>query len=400
MKPIPQHHALQQILETVRSFGAETVPLEKAAGRVLAEAVYADRDLPPFDRATKDGIAVAFDGLDPSDPTLPIHGVIAAGSAQGRLKDGYGTEIMTGAVVPNGADTIVMYEHVEIANGVANIRKFPTKGQDIHPKGSDRKQGELLIQKGQLLGAADIGILAAVGKSQVLVAKHPNITVLSTGDEVIPVEEIPEPHQIRDSNSAMLLAALSEMGIRAKMTHCKDEPEVIRNTIQTAIDSSDVVLMSGGVSMGKYDYLPLVLEELGIQNRFHGVWQRPGKPFWFGQHPTNKTVIFSFPGNPVSTFVCFKAYFVPWLKSSLGLPLTQYSTLMTEAISAHETLVRFLRVTLKHVSGIVEAKLLNDNGSGDLASLAQTDAFVVVPVQTEVSPGDRLTYIPIRPLKA
>lgn len=369
--------AYQKVMAHKQDYGTEEVPLLKAMGRVLAEDIKADRDFPPFNRATKDGIAINYAAIKNGIKEFKIEAVVAAGSPKYKLGNEHNcAEIMTGAVVPENADTIVMYEHITIKNGCAILDKQPNQGQDIHFQGSDKLQGAIVLNKDNLIYASEIGVLAAVGKSKVLVKRLPKTAIISTGNELVDVQETPLPHQIRKSNIHSLHAALSEENIVPLQLHLNDDKEEIKIEIQKALVENDVLLLSGGVSKGKFDYIPAVLEELGVEKIFHGVLQRPGKPFWFGIQKETRTIIFSFPGNPASTFANYHLYFKDWLKGSLNLSIPKINVILAEAIPVTGTLTVFLRVKIEMENGKLLAHLVKENGSGDLTSLAQSDGFI------------------------
>lgn len=388
--------AFDTVITTARSFGSETVPLSKAVGRILAEDSLADRDFPPFDRATKDGIAIHLTE-DTSRQAYTIQGIAAAGSPQMHLtKPQNGLEIMTGAVIPKNANTVVMYEHLDIVDGKAYIKKPIRLGQNIHQKGSDRRQGSTLLKKHTLLTAAEIGVLATVGQSKVSVQKLPKVILISTGDELVSVDSIPKPHQIRQSNSHTLQAALSNFGIDADIIHIKDDKQTIKNIIAQTMNSSDVLLISGAVSKGKFDYLPEALMELGVQKKFHRVRQRPGKPFWFGIHPVMETTVFGFPGNPVSTFASFYAYFVPWLKRCLSVATKEIHVHLDKPFENKTDLTRLINVHTFLKDGCLIAKQMNDNGSGDLVSLVNANGFIQVEPHAKIAVDEVVTFTPTR----
>ncbi|MEN8788274.1 MAG: molybdopterin molybdotransferase MoeA, partial [Flavobacteriaceae bacterium] len=306
-------------------------------------------------------------------------------------------EIMTGAVIPIDADTVVMYEDVDLDKGRAQLKKQPQKGQNIHLMGSDDTKGGLLVKAGTSIGAAEIGILATVGKSVVMVKKLPSVAVISTGNELIEIDQIPLPHQIRRSNAHTLKAALSVHGISADLHHLPDDQELIKKELGDLIQSKDVLLLSGGVSKGKFDFIPRVLAELKVDKEFHRVKQRPGKPFWFGRHVEYKTWIFSFPGNPVSTFINYHIYFNAWLRSSLGLPQRQLNVILQEELFIKGTLTRFIGVKTTWEEGKLLARTINTNSSGDLISLGAYDGFIRLdPRQLPYIPGEVVPYIPTR----
>jgi len=392
--------AYQNVLNHSQDYGIETINLKEAGGRVLAGDILADRDFPPFNRATKDGIVLNYKAIEKGRTAFEIVGILAAGTPPSHLRDeDTCMEIMTGAVVPYDADTVVMYEDVVIEHGITKIVSIPHKGQNIHKRGSDEKRGAIVLEKQTKISAAEIGVLAAVGKSEVKVKKLPRISVISTGNELVEVEEEPLPHQIRKSNAYSLFAALSEDSITPLLLHLNDDKDIIRQNLSFAIQGMDVLLLSGGVSKGKYDFIPQVLDELGVESIFHGVLQRPGKPFWFGIQKESGTVIFSFPGNPASTFANYHIYFKDWLKKSLGLPIPKIDVLLKEDIEVKGKLTRFLRAKTEWGSGKLTASLVTGNGSGDLTSLSKSDGFIRLdPKEKPYSMGTTVPFIPTRRL--
>ncbi len=389
--------ALSHVLHHTTDFGEESIPFEKANGRVLAEVVFADRDFPPFNRATKDGIAIKFERFRNSVSTFKIEAIAAAGSPQLSLTDDCCCiEIMTGAIVPHNTDTVVMYEHLNIENGVATIGKQVREGQNIHLQGSDEKKGAKLLQKGIKISAAEIGVLATVGKSKVLVKRNPKVCLVSTGDELVNVDEVPQPHQIRKSNSHTLSSALRERGIQAEIKHIADSKEETKKEIEKIIEEFNVVLLSGGVSKGKYDYLPEAFKAIGVTKKFHRVKQRPGKPFWFGVHEKAEATIFAFPGNPASTFANFHVYFIPWLNKCLGLKTAKIRVVLKEVFENTTDLTRFISAKIEFGHGILSAYLVQGNGSGDLTSLAKSDGFIKIEPNTRYKIGQEVMFYPTR----
>ncbi|MBU2945599.1 molybdopterin molybdotransferase MoeA [Zobellia uliginosa] len=372
--------AFEQVLQHTLDLGDETVVLSKSTGRILSEDIKADRDFPPFNRSTKDGIVIAFSAIEKRITRFKIEGILSAGMPQQSLStDTNCFEIMTGAVLPEQADTIVMYEQTEIKDGWATITSTPNKGQNIHRQGSDEQKGAILLKKGTSITAAVIGVLASVGKKEVSVKKLPKICVVSTGNELVEIHQIPLPHQIRKSNSLSLAAALEKIKITPKPLHIADDKDVIEKELEKAFLEFDVMMLSGGVSKGKFDFIPDALANLGIKKIFHRVAQRPGKPFWFGIQKEQQKVVFSFPGNPVSTFANYHVYFLPWLKKSLGQEVEKQSVILGEAIQPHPSLTLFVQVSTQWQQGKLIAKTIKGNGSGDLVSLALADGFIRVP---------------------
>ncbi|WP_340063167.1 molybdopterin molybdotransferase MoeA [Ascidiimonas aurantiaca] len=388
--------AFAQVMQYCRAFDIEKIPLEQASGRILAEDIFADRDFPPFNRATRDGIAISFQ-TDKVPLSWKSTGIVAAGTSQTILSDASNcVEIMTGAVVPDMADTIIMYEDLESSEGYFRTKVAPVKGQFIHYKGSDMKKGAKIIKAPQEINAAIAGVLAAVGKKQVTVYKQPIVTCISSGNELVPVDQEPLPHQIRRSNTQALEAALNKRGVVSQTIHLPDDKEKIHTEVEEALKKNDVLLISGGVSKGKYDYLPEVLDTLGVEKIFHRVRQRPGKPFWFGVHKALNTVVFSFPGNPVSTFAGYYLYFYPWLRKCYGLPLKREEAVLKTSVKPEEQFTRFIPVSKQNIKGSVCVTPVFMNGSGDLLSLASADGFVIVPPSTQsFDMGAVVSFVPI-----
>lgn len=395
---ISYKEALQAVLEQAYDYGEERVLLKDACGRILAENIYADRDFPPFNRATKDGIAIRYEAFQGGRKDFEIESVVPAGEPLTALREAdHCVEIMTGAVVPMDTDTVVMYEEVDIEHQVATLRSTPIKGQNIHRRGSDLKKGDILITENSLITPAEIGILASVGCELVLVRKLPKVAIISTGNELVEVGEIPLPHQIRKSNAHTLYAALKNECITPLLLHVYDDVDMIRQKLQYAIEEMDVLLLSGGVSKGKYDFIPGIMKDLGVEKIFHRVLQQPGKPFWFGTRKESNTRVFSFPGNPVSTFVNYHLYFKSWLMRSMGVRTEDLWVVLEEAVEMKGDLTRFIQVKTYWDQGCLKARLVHGNGSGDLTGLARTDGFICLePREEGYKPGTAVRFIPTR----
>lgn len=389
--------AFEQVMKNTSEFGTETVSLDASVNHVLAEPVFADRDFPPFDRATKDGIAIQFAVIEKGLKALKVEGVAQAGSPRQTLSNHENCiEIMTGAMLPKNADTVIMYEHLRLDEGKAIILKPVKKGQNIHTKGTDEGKGNKVLERGTYITAAEIGVLAAVGKSRVRVKIKPKITVVSTGNELVEVDQTPKPHQIRKSNSHTLAAALKSQGIEANKLHLEDEPSVIKNGIKKALKENDVLLLSGGVSKGKFDFLPKVFDQLGVEKIFHRVKQRPGKPFWFGKHAKTATTLFAFPGNPGSTFASYHLYFLPWLYKSMGMTIARPTVFLEDSFVNETDFTRFIRAFVNLKRGKLNATLVLGNGSGDLTSLTKANGFVLLEPKTKYSEGDLVPFYPTK----
>ena len=375
------------ILSNARDYGVETISLGQSVGRVLAEDLVADRDFPPFDRVSYDGIAIRFEDYERGQRTFPIIGMQAAGAPQTAAEaEGNCVEIMTGAILTLGFDTIVQYEWLDIKDGKATILDGHsiTKGRHIHPKGKDQKKGDVITPAGQLITAAEINIAATIGKYELKVKKLPSMVILSTGDELVDVSEMPEPHQIRRSNVFSIAADVGKLGAWVDILHVDDAKEEILAKLEMCLADYDVLILSGGVSKGKFDHIPEVLDELGVKKLFHRVAQRPGKPFWFGR--TDDNIIFALPGNPVATFMGTIRYILPWMRQCLGLEAmsTQYARLK-EDFKFDKPMQYFLSVKIEtDKNGVTWALPQKGNGSGDLANLTKIDGFLELPMESDV----------------
>lgn len=371
------------ILEQSRDYGTETVSFDNCMGRVLAEDINADRDLPPFNRVTMDGIAISYEAFKKGNRSFQIKATQSAGERPIEISnDDECIEIMTGAVLPSTTDTIIPYEEIEMKNGVAKINSESIiLNQNIHFKGKDKKQNETLVETNQFITPTIVTIAATVGKINLLVKKLPKIVIVSTGDELIEINETPTPFQVRRSNNYTLQSILKQYALHADMLHLPDDPGIIEEQLGRCLGEYDVIILSGGVSMGKFDYVPPALDKLHVKKLFHKVRQRPGKPFWFGEHLSGK-LVFAFPGNPVSTFMCFQRYFLPWLKKSLQVEMNNAYAILNEDFTFNPALRYFLQVKLLiNEKGELNGTPLEGNGSGDFANLLQTDAFMELPLE-------------------
>lgn len=375
------------IQSQVRAYGTEIIPFESALGRVLAEEIKADRDQPPYDRVTMDGIAISFAAFEKGIRNFFIKATQAAGDDPVDIDDLEDCiEIMTGAALPTTTDTIIRYEDIEIKNKIAKLNSADIKkGQNIHFKGKDKKQFEMVVASHQVISPALINMAASVGLASLPVIKLPRAVIISSGDELVDIDQTPAPFQVRRSNNYSVRAALKPYGLEAAMLHIPDEPNTIYRQIEHCLQHYDVIILSGGVSMGKFDYIPKALEKLSVNQLFHKVKQRPGKPVWFGNH-SNGTIVFAFPGNPVATFMCLYRYFLPWLEASLQLAdKTGLYAILDEDFVFDLPLQYFLQVKLQvNTHGHLLATPLEGNGSGDFANLLDTNAFMELPEEQNI----------------
>ncbi len=373
------------------------VNLNECLGKTLAEPILADRDFPPFDRATMDGIALAFDSYQEDQTNFRIESIQAAGEHRKKLKSDVACiEIMTGAMLPEGTDTIVPYEQIEIKNDQATINsKQVAKGQNIHLQGSDAKKDHLLLETGTVISPTEVALLASIGKTSVSVVSAPKIVIISTGNELVDIEQTPAPHQIRKSNSYALQAALAELGIDSALLHLADDQDQLKTEIKQALLDFDVLLLSGGVSKGKFDFVPSALESLGVHKLFHQVIQKPGKPMWVGK--VGNKFVFALPGNPVSTFLCFHRYVKPWLLRSMGAKPITSKAILSKSFSFKGDLTYFLQVKLANIEGKLVAEPIVGGGSGDFVNLKEVDGFLELPSnKSEFSAGETFDYLAFR----
>ena len=315
----------------------------------------------------------------------------AAGDPALTLEAGQCIEIMTGASLPAGADCIVPVERISVQDGMATIERdyVATPQQFVHARGSDHSQGTELLSPGARISPMDIAIIASCGLPEVAVSAAPTIRVISTGNELVPAGEPIEPHQIRMSNGPAMVAMLEQHGFtNCAHDHIVDQPALLRERIAAHLDSANVLILSGGVSMGKADYVPAVLKELGVEVIFHKVSQRPGKPMWFGMGPDGQAV-FALPGNPVSALVCCRHYVVPALHRAAGLrdAAPEFASLV-QAVTFSPKLTFFLPVKLvSGVGGQTLAMPVHTNTSGDFASLTGTAGYVELALEETTFPA-------------
>jgi molybdopterin molybdotransferase len=383
MEPVTVAEAIQIVLGQARSFGTEMVPLDGTVGRVLAQPIVADRDLPPHNRVTMDGIAIFFAAYAAGQRTFAIEATMAAGQEPLHLAQPQNCiEVMTGCALPPGTDTVIRYEDIEKTNGTATILAPTVKpGGNVHQRGADTTACTVVVAAGTLVTAAVISMAASVGQHQLWVHRLPKIAVVSTGNELVDVHETPEPWQIRRSNVHAIRAMLQANGADCTLLHLPDDMDAATAGLQQCIAKHDAVILSGGVSMGLFDYVPAALQSSGVTQLFHKVLQRPGKPFWFGVQQQTGTVVFAFPGNPVSAFMCAHRYFVPWLQACThGKPKPQAMAILTEPVTFQPSLQYFLQVQVSvSATGQLVATPLVGNGSGDFSNLLQVNAFMELP---------------------
>ncbi len=385
------------ILAAMPEFAAVSAPLGHAAGRVLRQAVHAERDQPPFDRVMMDGIALRHADISGGQRDFPVQALQAAGDPAQVLDDGHCIEIMTGASLPQNADCIIPIERIALHDGIASVEAgyAARERQFIHPRASDHEAGAELLTQGVRITPADVAVIASAGLTSVEVSRLPVIRVISTGNELVPPGETIEPHQVRLSNGPAIRAMLDCHGYTdSSHDHIADEPELLRERIARHLDEADVLILSGGVSMGKADYVPDVLDDLGVELTFHRISQRPGKPMWFGMGP-NRQAVFALPGNPVSALVCCRQYVVPALAgASRAAPRPPEFASLSADVTFEPDLTCFQPVRLiSNAAGQVLAMPVTTNTSGDFTALSGTDGYVELDRERSRFPAGTAVFL-------
>lgn len=372
----------------------EKIPLSSGLGYVLAESIYACRDHPPFHRAIRDGIAIDFNTFNQGRRDFRVEKYARAGFSTTTLdhKD-HAVEIATGAPLPAGANTIVPYEEIRIENGIATIvsPNNVQRGNGLHFQGSDGKKGDLLLKEGEVIDIPAIAILASNGVSHPVVFGKPKIGILTTGDELVHLEGDVLPHQIYRSNDITLASLLRHAGINeVDVAWTQDHPELIREKL-LAWQEKDIILITGGVSKGKHDEVPQVLESMNVKKVFHQVAQRPGRPLWFGTDGKGQ-LVFGLPGNPASCLTCLVRYVLPAIAKISGKRVSEgLKRPLAASKQPHDTLALFIPVA----EGEEGAKFypLSTNGSGDFISLKNSRGFVELsPRKESYEPGEMVPF--------
>jgi molybdopterin molybdotransferase len=376
----------------------ETLDLLESAGRVLADPITADRDMPPFRRSTRDGYAVHSADLATLPARLKIIGEIKAGPAQlpAKLNRGETFSIMTGAPLPPGADAVVMVEYTSQQADSVQIEKPVAPGENIVPQGAEAKRASLLLNRGTRLNEAAIALAASAGNSRLQVFVRPRIAVLTTGDEIVELDAKPGPAQIRNSNRYSLAAQIQKAGGEPVLLPiAPDEPRRLRQRIEEGLQS-DLLIMTGGVSVGRYDLVEQVLAELQAEFFFTGARIQPGKPVVFGQvslgpgasGPVQHKYFFGLPGNPVSTMVTFELFARPMLEAAAGISPGQLTFLharLKSEIHVKPGLTRFLPAMLSGQYEASQAELVPGQGSGDIAAQTRANCYIVIPPDRELT---------------
>jgi molybdopterin molybdotransferase len=371
----------------------ELRPLSQCVGRILRQDVHAERDNPPFDRVCMDGIAIQSTAFERGVRLFKVQATQAAGFAPLSLQgDEFAIEVMTGAKLPHNTDVVVPLEEYSVADGAVTLSANAkvSRYRNVQRQGEDGASGTLMLRSGASLGGPEIAVAASAGLSRLQVSADPALMIISTGDELVePGEPIAE-HQIRSSNAYAMIAALRARGYqRIGNDHIADDGAKLGNRLALHLATHDVLILSGGVSMGKFDLVPKALRDLGVREVFHRVAQRPGKPMWFGIGSKGQAV-FGLPGNPVSTLVCLIRYIVPALNAAAGATrVSQERLALSAPISFDMPLTLFMPVTTAPDEwGRFWAQPRQTNTSGDYISLIGTDGFIELPAGPATYPKE------------
>jgi len=367
------------------------VRLQDGAGRILRQEVQAERDNPPFDRVCMDGVAVAGSAVSSGTRSFRVQGTQAAGAVPMTLSDASSAiEVMTGAVLPAGTDSVIPLEEYDQADGQLTLKPEATaeSWRNVQRRGSDSAPGVPMLTSGMRLGAAEVAVVASAGLAGLEVSRQPRIAVISTGDELIEPGEPIADHQVRRSNAYAVVAALRLRGFtEVTDQHLRDDEALMRTQLGALLGTHDILVLSGGVSKGKFDFVPSALKALGVEEVFYQVAQRPGRPMWFGVGPRGQ-LVFGLPGNPVSTLVCLLRYVLPALRAAMGEKAGAPGRVaVTQAMSGRK-MTYFMPVSLTtDGQQTTLATPRQPQGSGDFLALAGTDGFIELPPRSEGYPA-------------
>lgn len=378
---------------------AESVGLTSVRGRILREDILADADSPPFDKAIRDGFAVRWQDVAAIPSVLEVIGESRAGQAAGvEVRKGTCCEIMTGAPLPDGADAVVMVEHTErIDSRSVRILRSVREAEGLLRRSSEARAGERILSAGRKIALADIGALASVGKAEVLVSAKPRVAILATGDELVEVRQQPESGQIRNSNSYTLHTQVVEAGAEPVLLGiARDNHADLREKIGRGLQE-DMLLVSGGVSMGKYDFVEEIFAEFGVEVRFDKIAMKPGKPTVFGSR--GDTFVFGLPGNPVSTIVAFHMFVRPLILHLLKAEheSTKMATAQLDSATKRDPArTAIVPAVVRFQNGSYRIHAAPWKGSSDLAGMSRANALVVIPLgEGSMLPGERVDFLPL-----
>jgi molybdopterin molybdotransferase len=391
LTPITPKIAQEAIAAELPSLRAESRPLEQCGGQILRQDIFAERDNPPFDRVCMDGIAISSSALAGGRRRFVIEAILAAGAPPVKLtRQDHAIEVMTGAVLPEGTDCVIPQEEYEQSHGAVclNAHADGEPYRNVQRRGEDSQPGVAMLKAGVRLGAPEIGVAASAGLAQVQVSCQPRFMVVSTGDELVEPGKPIAAHQIRRSNAYSLVAALRSHGFeKVANDHIADDERLLRERLARHAASQDVLILSGGVSKGKYDFVPKVLQDLKVREVFYQVAQRPGMPMWFGMS-AGGCAVFGLPGNPVSTLVLLVRYIIPAVSAAMGArPTTPERIALAGPVKFARALTYFLPVAVRYDElGRPSAVPRPTNGPGDFLGLTAAEGFVELPPRPDGFP--------------
>lgn len=387
------HKAESIILENTFKLGLSFIKTLESIDLILGENIYSNIDIPPFNRSMMDGIAVKKASLEKGIKEFNIKGIQKPGESLNfyEIKENDCIEIMTGALLPDNFDFIIKVEDLKIENNKAYINSnIDLNNHFIHYKGSDIKKGELLLEENTKINSINLSNLINSDKDRIRIINLPKIAILSTGSELVLPFKTKNPSQINITNPFVIKNSLINFGInkdKINFYHEEDNIEKVRERIEEIICTNDIVILTGAVSMGKYDFIPQILNDLKVNKLFHKVIQKPGKPFWFGITENHKP-IFALPGNPVSVMVCLRRYIIPFLSKLLNQENIKQSVILDDDYNIRNDLYNFIPVKITNKEGKLFAKKININNSGDYFSISKSNGFVELEKNKEYKKGD------------
>lgn len=393
--------ALKIILDATESLPAQSMPITRCSGKILAEDIVAEENVPPFDNSAMDGYAVIASDLMAASRENPVLleviDILQAGkTTKKRLKTGHAIQVMTGAPIPTHADAVVMVEQTEkTQDGKIKVFTPVSKHESLRFAGNDIKKGSVIFQRGRLLAPYDSGILASIGRPAVRIIPKPRIAILSTGNELFEIDRPLVSGKIRTSNNYVLQALIGQMGAESiDLGIAKDTQKDTNKKLEKAF-SADIIITSGGVSMGEFDFVRDSLKNIGVDIKFWGVKQKPGKPLVFGIH--NKKLFFGLPGNPVSSAVCFKLFVVPAIKKMSGMTYLEPCRVKAESekpIKKKQGLRHFLRGVVRKENDRLIVTSVNNQSSGAMSSFCEANCLIDLSEEKEnVLPGEIVSVI-------
>jgi molybdopterin molybdotransferase len=403
---LPIERGLEIVLSTAKSkertdwMSAESVALLDSMHRILREDVFCDADSPPFDKAIRDGFAVRAQDVTQVPAVLTIIGESRAGAgADVVVGEGQSCEIMTGAPFPQGANAVVMIENTErVSSSSVRILKSARENEGLLRRGAEARKGDKILQAGRCIALADIGVLASTGKAKILVSRKPRVGVIATGDELVDVHETPQAGQIRNSNTYTVCAQVKEAGGEPVLLGmARDNLDDLREKIKRGLNEHDLLLVSGGVSMGKYDLVEKVFAEFGVEVLFDKIAMKPGKPTVFGHR--GNTYVFGLPGNPLSTMVAFHMFVRPLILFLLKAADTAPKILeakLDAPTKCDPERAALVPATVRFESGGYRIRTAPWKGSSDLVGLARANALIMIPRREGVlEAGDSAQFLPM-----